>query len=734
MPSPAASASEPAPGIASGHALILSALGLVGLACLAVITLTYPGATRMYAWPWSLAHAGALLAPVLALLVRAFDSAHPLVLPPPLWRVTALGTVATILLSALASPYRGPSLLWSAPLLAAIALFFVAHDALAARADRPARTATLLGLIFAAIILTSLAHWLPGVPGKSLDALAQSRNGAPLGHSNYTAGLALLALPWSIALALRARAAARILWSATAASAFVIFLSSGSRAGMIGLAALGFAALFLSPLTLLRKLALSAALLLAGFALILSHPRTRSLLTRPDPAAAPNISNIQRAAMLTAAVRMGADRPLLGWGPGTTPLVYPRYRAGLDGGAENVLQLHSTPAQLWADFGAPGLACALLFLLATLRSTRTHLRPTTLPCNLLGYTPPLSPSPATSAPCNPIGYTPSAPPWLSPGAVAAVSLAGYAVFALGDWQLDVPVFAFAVAICAALLSASSPPPTAVAAPSPRPPVLAARILGGLTLLSLALVALLGRPDPTPELNVRALTLARSGTPADTAQAVALLRASLALNPDQEIAHFNLGWLLVVADPAAAERHFIEAIHLVPDKGGVYFGLGLARLNQNRPAEAARAFALECLNDPAFLFSPWWRDPALAALRPRAANEFTHLCSLADHALKNLPNTRYSASLLPRLAALAPQLGEVPSGPEQASLRERRGYPVLMRNLDLPTPIDLYPVRELSPSPTLPLSPSSAALPPKSWLPSPLLLELLDAPLAPPISH
>ena len=49
--------------------------------------------------------------------------------------------------------------------------------------------------------------------------------------------------------------------------------------------------------------------------------------------------------------QLGLQRPLTGWGPGTVPLAYPRVRAGLEGSTENVLQLHSTPAQLiscWA--------------------------------------------------------------------------------------------------------------------------------------------------------------------------------------------------------------------------------------------------------------------------------------------------------------------------------------------------------------------------------------------------
>ena len=694
MTRPADAASAPAP--TSG---LLPAIASSGVACLAVITLASPGATRMFAWPWSLAAAGALLAPVLLLLLRAFDRARPLVLPSPAWAFTALAFASSVIASALASPWRGPGLLWSAPLLAAVALFFVVFDALRSGRLRPAHLDLCVGLAFIATLLVSLALWLSTVPGRSLQLIADARNPFPLGHSNYTAGLALLALPWFGVLAARAAGRSRLAWIAALLVTLVILVSSGSRAAVPALAALGAVALFVSPLPRRNKTIFLLALPLVALAFAIANPRTRAMFTPADPAAAPNLSNVQRTAMLTAAARMGADRPLLGWGPGTTPLAYPRFRAGLDGGAENVLQLHSTPAQLWAEFGAAGLACALTLAALALRA----------------FVRSASPSPA------------------------ALALVGYAIFSLADWQLDVPVFAFAIALCLAHL-----------APTAAPSSLRPRFIGGFTLLAFATIALLGRPDPTPALNVRALALARTAPPAAAAEAIVLLRESLALNPDQEIAHFNLGWLLLISDPAGAERHFIEAIHLVPDKGGVYFGLGLARLNQNRPAAAARAFALECLNDPAFLSSPWWREPAFAAVLPATRAEFAHLASLTATALKKAPHRTWAAAQLPRVAALAPRLGDGPAGPERSYRRERTAYPVLARNLDLPPPLDLYDVRELppsppsppspvspvsppsSPSPRLPVSPSSAssALPPKSWLPSPLLLELLDAPLAP----
>jgi hypothetical protein len=56
-------------------------------------------------------------------------------------------------------------------------------------------------------------------------------------------------------------------------------------------------------------------------------------------------------------------------------------------------------------------------------------------------------------------------------------------------------------------------------------------------------------------------------------------------------------------------------------------------------------------------------------------------------------------------------------------RERPGYPVLMRNLDLPVPVDLFDVQENA----LATGPLAFLFPKKGWLPSPLLIEFLDNP-------
>ncbi len=675
-------------------------LGLVGAAALLVITLASPGATRMHSSPWSCIYGFALLAPAAVLLLRAFDRNRPLILPARSWCWTALAGAVAILASALTSPYRGPSLLWSAPLLSGLAFFFVGFDAVhAGPMGSGASGSSVLkraGFFLAIIALTSLGLWLAGLPGASVREIFEARNPYPLGHSNYTAGLALLMLPCFTMLATRATGAPRLAWAGAGLLALVLLFTSGSRGGLLGLGALIAGGLLALRLGWRKTLGFAVLAVIAALALAFAHPRTRAMFHRPDPAAEPNISNVQRTAMARAGGLMGLARPLFGWGPGTTPLAYPRFRAQLDGGVENVLQLHSLPVQLWAELGAAGLAGLLVFVLLTARNATR---------------------------CLP----------------AAVTLGGYAAFALTDYQLDVPVFAFAVAACAALLA---PPAPAVC--HPIGDKLSRRVLGFLTVTALGVMALLGRTDPTPELNLRALSFASDPVQQETA--VSLFKQSLALNPDQEIAHFNLAWLLVVRDPAAAEAHFIAAAQLVPDKGGVYFGLGLARLNQGHRAAAVRALALECLNDPVFLVSPWWHQPALQPLQP-AVRALTLAMIQDARSLRHSEvspfadrEAGYLTELIPWLAGTASS-GEVsarantpermdyfsrhpsPSvfaeAPVQHYRRERSGYPVLMRNLDLPAPTDLFDVQENA----LATGGLRFLFPHKGWLPTRVFLPL-----------
>jgi O-antigen ligase len=645
-------------------------LVMAGLLALATLSLVDRGATRMYAAPWSYLYWLALLVPPALVVLRAFSPDRPWRLPASRWSWLVAVAAAALVGAACASPYRAVALHWSALPLSGLAVFLLIHDWLNTAPENAARLTRLWVISTGGLMLASSLYWFNDLFHLTRaylfsSALFEMRNGHPLGHSNYTAGLAVLSLPWLVHAGFRERGLVRRIAILGVALTLLVLFTCGSRGGWLGVAALGVAALAGARLGWKRFTLLAAAAIIAAGLLAMANPRIRALLVPADPSAPPNISTTQRTAMLAAGWRMGWDRPLLGWGLHTTPLVYPRCRARLDGGAENVLQLHSAPVEIWAGLGATGLVLLGAFLLLAAQGR-------------------------------------------SRAPVAATALAGYGVFALTDYQLDVPVFVLAVA---ALAAQQASPGSGPAGPKVR------FGLAGAALVVAIIIAGLGHRDPTPELNGQALELARE--PAQHTRAIALLHTSLDLNPAQEIAHFNLGWLLVVSAPAEAERHFQAAARLVPDKGGVYFGLGLARLNQGNTASAARAFALECLNDPLFLASPWWTVPAIAAERNATTTAFIQLTTEAGAAL---PASTWAARQTVLLATLAPRLGLVSPGPEQRYRRERTGYPVLMRDLDLAPPIDLYDVRE---DPRFPAT-VPFPLPPKGWLPSPLLLKLLDA--------
>ena len=693
---------------------VVRLLGLVAFACVFLLTVIDNGATRAYSMPWQGLLWIACAAPLIVLSARACTP-EPLTLPDRAWTLTAAAFAGVLLLSSALSLHRGTSLLVTFIPLGALAAFFFLHDALATGPSDRARTFLVrLAQCLAIVAALSVARWLLDLfnSDHTVPILSRlhARNPHPLGHSNYTAGLAVLALPLFFGLALSsADRRARLAWLLSTALAALMLFSSGSRGGLLAVVALAAIGIFHARLPRKQLFLVCAAGAVLLFAATFAHPRTRALFFDSDASAAQlALSDRQRASMAHAGLLMGADRPLLGWGPGTTPLVFPRYRAQLDGGVENVLQLHSTPLQLFAETGAAGLLCGLVFTSLLLRVL--------------------------------LAARPDRGERLSPRAIAATALAGYLVFSVFDFQLDVPAFAFVTAALAALVAPSASRPLA------REPQFN---VAALAFLSLLLVASFGRTDLNPLLNSHALEVAAD--PAKENEATRFFKVSLAKNPDQEIAHFNLGWHLLVSDPVRAERHFRAAAKLVPDKGGVYFGIALARLNRGDPDDPVipRALALECLNDPLFLTSPWWRHESLA---PRRLATFAQLHAFTRRVADELDarhdpradTARYIIALAAWFDGLGPASAaamhtdsperihffnsnaappDFAAFPVNAYRRSRDGYPVLMRNLDLDPPVDLFDVQENLLAANL----LSFLFPPKGWLPSPLLVELLALP-------
>ncbi|HSI08523.1 MAG TPA: hypothetical protein VK985_08020, partial [Rariglobus sp.] len=189
-------------------------------------------------------------------------------------------------------------------------------------------------------------------------------------------------------------------------------------------------------------------------------------------------------------------------------------------------------------------------------------------------------------------------------------------------------------------------------------------------------------------------------------AIDCLRTSLIANPDLEYAHYNLGWLLLESDPAAAAGHFVKSARLAPQRGAVYLGLGLARIRTNDTDGAVRAFATEWLLDPATAWSPVWNQPPFAALQS----------SIHSLARETVLANNHGVDPWSELSTPAP------SGAPYR--RVRSGYGVLMGHPEGAPPVD-YPVfiRANLPSDLRPRVPAFG------WLDGQTLLQFLN-PAAP----
>jgi O-antigen ligase len=747
----------------------LRVIALSGCALLAILTIPDHSPTLLWKWPRPVLVQFMLALPALWLLVSALAAPDG----RPGFSVPALAGVAILLgasvVSALAGPYSGFSseflTLGAGPLL----LFLAIGRGMAGPDERNSESLQIAkaiggGLVVLCAIsflwwlaLGVIAPWLrTGSDGPGLARFLANRNELPLGHANYTAGVAVLAFGWSGGLACLAASRARGIWVAATVLSLATLFSSGSRGGWIGLAVLAATAVWMWMVRRganRRRIFAGVSLVaLATIILAIAHPRTRVVIELFRETGTLNTGDVQRLSMAQAAVRMAGERPMLGYGPGATPLAYPAFRAELTGGVETALQLHNTPLQILADTGFIGLAGALvLAALVVLRLRRESREPA-----------------FTVAGC------------------ASIAFVGYAAFSITDFQLDVPFISAALAATAALAlrtaDASRPEgvlgtsrPTSEASPgwsalpltrptqSIRIPPVAtmiavvvwlflvvwtqrgplaerARFSAAIDALersdfakfrSLAITGEGSSPPSDAILNSTALVLAdpsayRIKAPSESATAIDLLRVSIARNPDQEIAHFNLGWLLLNSDPAAAAQHFREAARLVPDKGGVYLGLSSALLAQGEIDQARIALAAEMVSDPAFCASPLWSTPTFTRAR---AGTLLIAADLLDSIAPDDARAHRVASLFRWLAGddsqpapaadLTREVFTPPIENAVGSRRQRTGYPLLMRNADMPTPVDLFTFAD-DPETRRKLAP---LFPPKGWLTGPQLRKL-----------
>lgn len=593
------------------------------------LTLAHPSATRQFTWPWV-----GLLA--LVWLVP-FGSGLAAGVQRPSWqRPNTLLTVGLLLLagttvaSAFASPFAPLSLLRIWPTLTGVVVFFWLHDWLAQPADSGRDRAQQLtrGIAgFGGIVtMVSIVSWR----WRSVGGAELVRNDVPFGHSTYTAGIMVLLLPWLLQATINSRGVRRLGWALIAVAGFAVLLSTSSRGGVM---AVGIVGVIGSGCILVhapwsgRAKTLAVGVIIGILLLaIFANPRLRELVRHGGWGESARESNAQRSAMIEAGRLMGESRPWTGWGPGTVPMAYPKFRGRLSGGVDNVLQLHNTPAQLWATLGLGGvLALCLLAAAAMRRSWQIGKQPRPEPAAL----------------------------------TAAASLLGYGLFSLTDHQLDLPAMNALLVLNLALFFQHEPG-TKISAVGNSQRQLALLATG---LVLVVPVALNIRDLAARFSDERALSLYETGKPAEgliqleTAarrapddpyyrqqiagrlleergrspeparqhrlanEAAAQLEQSLSTGCFEEFAQLNLGWLaLENAEPLRAARHFLSAAREAPHRGGIYFGLGLALRDAGDETGAVHAFALEWLNDPGASTAPVWEWPDFAPLRPKIERE------------------------------------------------------------------------------------------------------------------
>lgn len=608
----------------------------------ALLTLLPNSHSLMVQWSWVFIWQMALFCPMLWLLALMWQNKELKALGNHFDWIIGL-TLVGLLVSVFASEFRHQALWYSWSALGFIAALYALNLWL----KTPKKCYYLLiaqGYLQLAFIVFSLVLWTSQTLFPELTRLRQLqsygvtlsfdfsevslRNWAPLGHQNYVAGYLLLALPLLVGLSIRQRGWQRKIWLIGVGLGIVALYTTSSRGGWLGLLILAIVALivlfFCSGLP--KKWLLWGGIggLATLILLILANNRLRTLIFavlhgRGGGELAYRLINAE------VGWRMGITHPLTGVGLGNVPVLYQKYRpfwAGRE--SETIYQLHSTPVQLWAELGIwgilAGVGASILLIYALIHWLNR-------------------PQPTSNAKSEAVLI------WSIYGALLA-----YGVMSLTDFQLDNLAISGTLVIylaCLASLLASSEQKPLIS-----PPIVFYSFYAGIGILLAGMIWLFPinrawqlssqgfsalrqeKMEPFTTLLSTAHQLApwepyysyqlgwqlgdnalNTSDPqlrqSLVQQAIPWFEKGNQASPYQEFGTTNLGWLsLQNQSPSAATPAFIQSAELIPAKRGVFYGLGISLLLQNRPELAIEALTLEALRDPLFVTSPLWRIPLL----------------------------------------------------------------------------------------------------------------------------
>jgi uncharacterized protein involved in response to NO len=644
----------PSDNSALGRGRFLSAFLGTGLVLFYVLfTLLLNSNSLMVKWPWVLWwQLGLALGPIL-LIVQLWQQKSLRWLGNKLdWLMS--GWILCLGLNVLFSNFAHQAGWYAWAAICAIAIIYALNQWLtnSARVNQLLRLQGFLVISFATLSLTlwTVQTALPylnklenlksyGI-SKSFDwQILSIRNWYPLGHQNYVAGYLLLSIPLLVGLSILHRGRQRIFWCLGISVSFVCLYTTASRGSLLGLtiSAATFLAISAWRYPQRRKLlCIIAIVCLVGLVLWgLSNDRLRTLFFSIFDSENQEIT--YRVITNVTGWRMGLDHLFFGAGLGNVALLYQKYLPFWAGqSAELTHQLHSTPAQVWAELGLVGSLLALVSLCLLIYFSFRWLLREKYTCESF---------------------------WI---AVSLCSgLIGYFIYSLTDYQLDNICISGTLIIFASTLifyfreNVSEQQrytirwfPLSVAGisllvvasfwlyPIHRAWMLSSQgfaklsqkdIAGFVNKLETAHQLAPWEPYYTYQLGWNLGELAYRTT--DLSQREALqglsrkwFETAIATSPYQEFGYSNLGWLLVNTDPQKAVAAFAQAAQLSPSKKGSFFALGYALLNLNQSDLAIQAFSLELLEDPLLLTSPIWQTGQLKAIFPNVLSTLERDCT------------------------------------------------------------------------------------------------------------